>query len=82
MHMKKFLLGAVATVATFAPLAAFADSAMWNTASTTDALGIAYVSIGAIFAVAIASILGAWAALHGLGYGIRKAKKHAVGGAF
>jgi len=55
---------------------------MWEAASTTAALTTAYASIGVIFAVAIAAILGAWAALHGLGYGIRKAKKHAVGKAF
>jgi len=55
---------------------------MWETASTTAALADAYASIGIIFGVAIASILGAWAALHGLGYGVRKAKKHAVGKAF
>jgi len=55
---------------------------MWDSASTTAALASAYSDIGVIFAVAIAAILGAWAALHGLGYGIRKAKKHAVGKAF
>jgi len=55
---------------------------MWETASTTAALADAYQAIGIIFGVAIAAILGAWAALHGLGYGIRKAKKHAVGKAF
>jgi len=55
---------------------------MWEAASTTEALTTAYAAIGVIFAVAIAAILGAWAALHGLGYGVRKAKKHAVGKAF
>jgi len=55
---------------------------MWETASTTIALTDAYAAIGTIFGVAIAAIVGAWAALHGLGYGIRKAKKHAVGRAF
>jgi len=57
-------------------------TSMWDAASTTAALSDAYASIGVIFGVAIAAILGAWAALHGLGYGIRKAKKHAVGKAF
>jgi len=55
---------------------------MWETASTTAALSSAYSAIGVIFAAAIAAILGAWAALHGLGYGVRKATKHAVGRAF
>jgi len=55
---------------------------MWDAASTTAALSSAYGDIGIIFAVAIAAILGAWAALHGLGYGIRKASRHAVGKAF
>jgi len=62
------------------PVAAHAQ--MWSAASTTDALTTSYTAIGTVFAVAIAAILAAWAALHGLGYGIRKAKKHAVGRAF
>jgi len=55
---------------------------MWDAASTTAALSSAYSDIGLIFAVAITAILGAWAALHGLGYGVRKASRHAVGKAF
>jgi len=55
---------------------------MWETASTTAALTTAYTAIGAILAVAIGAVIGAWASLTGLGYGVRKAKKHAVGGKF
>lgn len=52
---------------------------MWDVASTTAALSSAYSDIGVIFAVAIAAILAAWAALVGLGYGIRKARKYVTG---
>jgi len=55
---------------------------MWDTASTTAALTSAYASIGTILALAIAAIIGAWAALVGLGFGKRKATKYVTGRKF
>jgi len=72
-------LGLTAMVA---PVAAFADNPLWNTSSTTDALTSAYTSIGIIIALALGAVLGAWAALHGLGYGVRKAQQKVIGRAF
>jgi len=52
---------------------------MWTVASSTGALSSVYGDIGVIFVVAITAILAAWAALVGLGFGIRKAKKYVTG---
>jgi len=52
---------------------------MWDVASSTSALTTAFGNIGVIFAVAITAILVAWAALVGLGFGLRKAKKYVTG---
>jgi len=79
--MKKIFAFGAALIGLTLPVAAFADG-IWETASTTAALSTAYAALGVILALAIGAIIGAWASLHGLGYGVRKAKKHAVGRAF
>jgi len=55
---------------------------MWNAASTTAALGVAYADIGTIFLYAIGAIIVAWAALVGLGFGKRKASRYVTGKKF
>lgn len=52
---------------------------MWDVASSSAALTSAFGNIGILFAVAITAILTAWAALVGLGFGLRKAKKYVTG---
>jgi len=82
MHMKNKIYAALATVGALAlPVFASAQE-IWDTASTTAALSTAYTALGIILAVAIGAVIGAWASLRGLGYGVRKAQKHAVGKAF
>jgi len=55
---------------------------MWNATSTIAELTSAFADIGLVFAMAIAAILAAWAALVGLGYGIRKARAYVTGRKF
>jgi len=55
---------------------------MWDIASTTELLTSAMTDVGTIFVLLLGSIVGLTIALMGLGYGIRKLKKHATGGKF
>lgn len=55
---------------------------MFPVASSTAALSAAYTDIGTVIAVAIAAVLVAWAALVGLGFGIRKASRYVTGRKF
>jgi len=55
---------------------------MWDIASTTDLLTTAMTNVGTIFTLLLGSLVALTIALMGLGYGIRKLKKHATGGKF
>jgi len=52
---------------------------MFDVASSTSALTTAFGQIGVILTLSIAAVLTAWAALTGLGFGLRKAKKYVTG---
>jgi len=55
---------------------------MWNEASSSAAITSAFSDIGLLIALAVATVLAAWAGLVGLGFGIRKATKHVTGKKF
>jgi len=55
---------------------------MWDIASTTSLLTTAMSNVGTIFTLLLGSLVALTIALMGLGYGIRKLKKHATGGKF
>jgi len=55
---------------------------MFTIASSTAALSTAYTDIGTVIAVAVAAVLVAWAALVGLGFGVRKASRYVTGRKF
>jgi len=52
---------------------------MYSIASSSADLTTAFSNVGILIAVAVAAVLIAWAALTGLGFGLRKAKKYVTG---
>jgi len=55
---------------------------MYDVASSSAALTGAYASIGTLIALAVTAVIGAWAALVGLGFGKRKATHYITGKKF
>jgi len=52
---------------------------MYGVASSSADLTTAFTNIGILLAVSISAVLLAWAALTGLGFGLRKVKKYITG---
>jgi len=55
---------------------------MWDAASTSAALTVAYTAIGTVILVVITAVLAAWAGMISLGFGTRKATKYVTGRKF
>jgi len=55
---------------------------MWGIASTTDALSTAFTNTGTILLAVIGTVLVAYVALLGLGFGVRHLRKWITGRKF
>lgn len=55
---------------------------MYSIASSTADLTTAFSNVGILIALAVGTVLVAWASLIGLGFGTRKATKHVTGKRF
>jgi len=80
-NLKKISASVVGAMAFAVPFVTSAAD-IWGTASSTEQLNLVFVALGVIFAVVIAAVLGAWASLHGLGFGLRKVSRYITGRRF
>jgi len=55
---------------------------MFDEASSSAALASAFGDIGSLIAIVVAAVLAGWAALVGLGFGVRKATSKVTGKKF
>jgi len=55
---------------------------MFSTTTVQTAFADLTTDVGVILGIAVVAILGAWAALVGLGWGVRKTSKHVTGKKF
>jgi len=79
--MTKKIFGAISAMALFAlPMVTSAATGdIWTTASSTEQYGLVAAALAVLFALVIGSVLGAWASLTGLGFGLRKVKRYVTG---
>jgi len=78
----KKLSVAVLSAMAFAAPAITSAADIWAVASTTEQLNTIFIALGVIFLVVIGAVLGAWASLHGLGFGLRKVSRYITGRKF
>lgn len=84
MTKLKSVLGKAAVFAPvlFLGFGASAHAQMYDVASSTAALNAFYGDVGTLIALGVGVVLGAAAALIGLGWAYRSAKKHVTGRKF